>query len=102
MAGDLNDLLGVRPADRPDDAAAATGGFPALHVIATIHKVFAVVVALAGVVAFFFLAVATKPGSGPLLVAVVVGTPLATLLLWGSGELILLFLRIEQNTRQRR
>jgi hypothetical protein len=105
MADNLDDILEVgRWARRPVFPAGHPSGsagddFPALRIIAGIHKVIAVIAFMVGVVGALVLLV--FPGASALAVLIVVAcTLLVPLVLWGSGELILLFLRIEQNTRR--
>jgi hypothetical protein len=73
--------------------------FPVLKIISTLYKVVAVIAFLIGVITVF-VAVAA-PEVTPLgKISIVVWTLLIPLLLWGGGELILVFLSIEQHTRR--
>ena len=106
MADNLDDILDVgrgarQPVVPPGHPSGNAGGdFPALHIIVGIHKVIAVIALVVGVVAA--LVVLAAPGVNALAVLpiVVAWTLLVPLFLWGSGEVILLFLRIEHNTRR--
>lgn len=72
------------------------GGFPALRIIAALYQALAVIALVGGII---LLLVAHRADAGVVL-AIAAGTLVAPLTLWGSGELILVFLQIERNTRR--
>jgi len=96
VADDLDDILEVGRRKRSPPLRAGSD-FPALQIIAGIHKVIAVIAFVLGVIGVLLLV--PLANNGMAVVAAVAWTLLVPLFLWGSGELILVFLRIEQNTR---
>jgi hypothetical protein len=70
--------------------------FPALRAVAAIHKAAAVVALIGGVIALLM----PRGADASVALAVLAWTLLAPLFLWGTGELILVFLHIERNTRR--
>lgn len=73
--------------------------FPALEVIAIIHMILAMISLMAGIVGCV-LALLTPERNFNLFIVTLIWTILVPLLLWGSGEMIRVFLHIEDNTRQ--
>jgi hypothetical protein len=96
---DLPDIAGnSSPQTTPKPATSED--FPALRFLAAVHKVVAVVALVSGLIGVV-IAFATSQVNPLAVVAAIVWTTLAPFFLWGSGELILLFLSIERNTRRR-
>jgi hypothetical protein len=73
--------------------------FPALEVIAIIHVILAILVFIGGIVSCAFALFEAEKNSN-LIIGTLIWTALVPLLLWGSGEMIIVFLRIEENSRQ--
>lgn len=73
--------------------------FPALEFIAIIHTIVAVISFISGLV-IFVLALLASERNVDLIIGILIWTILAPLLLWGSGEMIRVFLSIEKNSRQ--
>ncbi len=76
--------------------------YPALRVIAGLIKLVAVVLAIGCVIGLVFLCVAWhETGKEQPIIPLAAYTLLVPISLWASGELILLFIDIEYNTRSK-
>lgn len=102
MADNLDDIFETKANSGAFPLVQSSHGadrdFPALRVIAGLHKVVAAFAFLLGFLGMAF-AIAIPETNIVTMFALVTWTFLTPLFLWGTGELILVILKIEQNTR---
>ena len=94
---DLASAADTSYAHASQTADATALDFPALKIVAGIYKVIALVAFVVGAIGVSALLASQ---ASPMAVMAAVYTLLTPLFLWAGGELILVFLSIEQNTRR--
>ena len=104
MGDDLHSVLEVRQAEGDSLTSRRVDKYPALHFISSLYKFLAVTTTIVTFAAIFAVVAASGipgPAKVQIIVLLIAYMVLCPAFLWGAGELILLLINIEKNTRPR-